>query len=301
MASLDSYFEQLRSLLPKGPAWSTEPGSTLRQLVRGLAQELFRVHLRAEELIEESDPRTTLELLSEYERNFALPEPCVQQPDTVGQRRLALTEKWTRYGQATPAYFQTLVRALGFPHAIVVEHYDSADLYKWRIDFAITGAKYWTVNDPVNGQLRTWINEYLSWWTVSDEVNKPLRDWYVEYLYCVIERTKPAHTFVEYAFVVIEPAGPPESVSATATGRTTIRVTYQAPTDTGGAPITGYRVDRSLDNMNWTVIVENTMSTALFYDDQNLAPGTTYYYRLAAINLNGPGNNSLSDSATTLS
>jgi hypothetical protein len=60
----NDYAHQLVSLLPRGPAWSRDPGSTLMRAVIGLAQYWGFVDSRAGDLLEiESDPRTTWELL----------------------------------------------------------------------------------------------------------------------------------------------------------------------------------------------------------------------------------------------
>lgn len=44
---------------------------------------------------------------------------------------------------------------------------------------------------------------------------------------------------------------------------------------------TGYTVERSVDGRNWTEVAA-TGADAIGYTDEDLAPGTTYYYRVAA-------------------
>lgn len=72
----------------------------------------------------------------------------------------------------------------------------------------------------------------------------------------------------------------PQSATATASG-TSITFSWSAPASNGGRSITSYRVQRSTDNQSFTTIL-NTASTSIV--DANLAPGVTYYYRVAAIN-----------------
>ena len=205
MPDRDSYTQQLRSLMPPGPAWASGPGTTFLQLLVAFAEELVRTHQKVLALIEESDPRTTIELLENYETVYGLPEPCIQIPDTVAQRQRALAEKWTRHGLATPQYYQDLVRSLGFPRAIVEEFYDSTNLYKWRINIITGDAAYWKVNEVVGEPILSFNvdNTYIQWWTTIDEVNKPLRQWYLEFLLCVMNKVKPAHTHFEHRFSVI--------------------------------------------------------------------------------------------------
>lgn len=64
-----------------------------------------------------------------------------------------------------------------------------------------------------------------------------------------------------------------------------ITITWSAPSSNGGTAITGYRIQRSIDaGASWTTIVADTLSTSTTYTDYNQAYGSTYYYRVAAIN-----------------
>jgi hypothetical protein len=64
-----------------------------------------------------------------------------------------------------------------------------------------------------------------------------------------------------------------------------IELTWDEVSDDGNRPVTGYVIQRSTNNINWTTLSENTNSTVRIYNDNNLTPGFTYYYRVAAINL----------------
>jgi hypothetical protein len=63
-----------------------------------------------------------------------------------------------------------------------------------------------------------------------------------------------------------------------------ITITWNEVDSDGGTPVTGYRVDRSPDGIVWTTILANSGSTSRTYTDFNLAPNSTFYYRVAAIN-----------------
>lgn len=63
-----------------------------------------------------------------------------------------------------------------------------------------------------------------------------------------------------------------------------ITISWTAPTDNGGTAVNGYKIQRSLDGTTWSTIVSNTGTTATTYTDYNQAYGSTYYYRVAAIN-----------------
>jgi hypothetical protein len=75
----------------------------------------------------------------------------------------------------------------------------------------------------------------------------------------------------------------PGTPTASSTG-TSATITWTAPADNGGKAVTSYRIQRSTDNINFSTIVASTGTTGLTYTNTGLTPGTTYYYRVAAIN-----------------
>ena len=94
--------------------------------------------------------------------------------------------------------------------------------------------------------------------------------------------------------------GAPTSLSATASGSTRIDLSWTAPGSNGGSSITGYRIEISSDGgANWTVHVATTGNPATTYSHIGLAAGTTRHYRVSAINANGAGAASNTDTATT--
>jgi hypothetical protein len=75
----------------------------------------------------------------------------------------------------------------------------------------------------------------------------------------------------------------PVSPSGTISG-VNINLSWSAPASDGGRAVTGYRIQRSTDGVTFSTLVANTLSTGTTYSDTNLTPGTTYTYRVAAIN-----------------
>lgn len=80
---------------------------------------------------------------------------------------------------------------------------------------------------------------------------------------------------------------PVVNLQAVAEGADQINLTWDAPTSDNGSPVTGYRIERSLDGTNWSVVVADTNDTDTTYTDTGRAPDTTYYYRVFAINAIG--------------
>lgn len=187
----DDYLAQLQALLPQGPAWPRDAGATLTKLLRAMADELARVDSRAGQLIDETDPRTTNELLADWERVAGLPDSCVTAAQSTAQRRAALHAKLTTLGGQSTAYFIALAASLGYTvtitefeqHTVVddVEH----PLYSHPWQFA------WQINAP---------QDTVGTLSVTDTVADPLAWWGNELLECVIRRIKPAHTHVLFAY-----------------------------------------------------------------------------------------------------
>ena len=97
-----------------------------------------------------------------------------------------------------------------------------------------------------------------------------------------------------------DPPDPPRNLTATAASSSRINLSWTAPADPAGAPVTGYRIEVSVDGgLVWNDLVENTNSTGTTYAHTGLPPVTTRHYRVSAINSVGTSNPSNLDSATT--
>ena len=87
--------------------------------------------------------------------------------------------------------------------------------------------------------------------------------------------------------------GEPRSLSATPDGlkgSTQIRLTWGAPSDDGGSSITGYRIERAVTRSGpWIIHVASTGSATTSYLHTGLAPNTTRFYRVRALNAEGHG------------
>ena len=89
----------------------------------------------------------------------------------------------------------------------------------------------------------------------------------------------------------------PTDLSATASGTTQIDLSWTAPADDGGSPITTYGIHVSPDGRtDWRTRAGNPNTT---YSQIQLAPGTTRYYRVSAANAHGHSPFSNIASATT--
>jgi fibronectin type 3 domain-containing protein len=65
-------------------------------------------------------------------------------------------------------------------------------------------------------------------------------------------------------------------------------LSWSAPTSNGGLPVTGYQIWRSV-NSSWTETLYATVGVTTSYLDSGLTNGSTYYYRIGAVNALGLG------------
>jgi uncharacterized protein YmfQ (DUF2313 family) len=187
----DDYKRQLQALLPRGAAWTREPGSVLAELLGAWGDEYARIDARADVLREEADPRTANQLLTDWERVAGLPDPCIVSEQTTPQRRFALLAKLTNAGGQSKAYFIALLLGLGFVVTIdeFLEHTvdDDNDHQLYGADWAYA----WQINAPLVSYFEL---------SVDDTAGDPLAYWSNEQLECVVNRLKPAHTIPIFAY-----------------------------------------------------------------------------------------------------
>ena len=94
----------------------------------------------------------------------------------------------------------------------------------------------------------------------------------------------------------VVPGAPTGLTAAVAAGKAQVVLSWIAPTDTGGAPITGYKIEASDDGNNPWTDVYTTTGDATGYTDEGadsngpmFEVGTTRHYRVSAINSVGTG------------
>jgi len=111
----EDYAEAFLKLLPQGQAWPKTPGSTLEGVTTGLSFYWGFVDRRAADLLEqESDPRKTIELLRDWEIAWGLPDPCLQEPLTIGERQRVLVQRMTLLGAQSRNWFRDVASWIGY-------------------------------------------------------------------------------------------------------------------------------------------------------------------------------------------
>lgn len=109
-----SYLQLLQRLLPKGKLWNRDPDSTLTKTLRAMADELARVDARSDDLLNEARSNTTEELITDFEREYRIPDDCFKVEDTIAKRQDVVNTKFKLIGRLDPLYYIGLVLNLGF-------------------------------------------------------------------------------------------------------------------------------------------------------------------------------------------
>ncbi len=167
---------KLQALMPQGAAWNRDDGTNLTDLLRALAYEYSRVKKRGLDLLEEVDPRTTAEMLSDWERVFGLPDEC-DQPETIAGRRVALLGKMRGAGDPSIANITALALELGY--VIVIDEYKRSDMFICTSD----------CTDSL------FTDQWMFVWTVTTSAGET-----DEQLECVLDNIHPLHTILVVIF-----------------------------------------------------------------------------------------------------
>ena len=232
MAVKSDYVALIKELLPPGPAWPRDDTeSTYAIVIDEIADVCASLDIQAGQLVEESDPLTCVQSFEDWEYDWGLPDECVEafssDPQTMAQRRaiLLLTTRMI-HGQSRE-FFVWLANFLG-REATVEELRDGVDPdlnFVWRVTFRDTGDyEDWGMLIDVSpgDEVEDWdllsnvTTPLVSDWdmgaiavgdvaaydqaTVQMQVTDPLASWGDALVECVINRYRPAHTTVRFAY-----------------------------------------------------------------------------------------------------
>lgn len=185
-----THAELLKRLLP--PIAYDINATVIAAELESDGKALDAAKIAADLILTEADPRTTYDLLPDWERVLGLPDVCVGQLPTIEQRRAAVVSKLTLRGGLSRAFFIALAAKLGFV-------------------ISITEYTQYSVLSPVNAELRglpwcfTWrvnapLNTVVGRFSATSGVNEPLSTWGNILLECALSRFKPAHTVVQFSY-----------------------------------------------------------------------------------------------------
>lgn len=198
----DDYRHQMQALMPRGMAWALAPMAWMTRLLAGLSEEFARIDGRVRDLIRESDPRTTVEMLTDWERAFALPDNCsnVLAPTLQGRRDDVLS-KLIGIGGQSRAYYIAVAARLGY--TIGIDEFVPFRVGRSRVGSAIY-SQDWTWVWQVNGPAVTVTDFRVG----SSRMGERLRTWGNSALECRLNQIKPAHTLIIFSYPDDNPPPP---------------------------------------------------------------------------------------------
>lgn len=186
------YTQELRALLPPGRALDDNGAGTLSQLLDGLAQELARVDASAGNLIDESIPTTTLQLLPDWERVCDLPDNCTPAGQSITARRQAVTARLLGNGTPSIPYLEDVAAQIGY--SVTVNRCHA------RRSGSLCGTSYggiaWQFTWEVHAALNTLQQRFYG----GAIYGTPYASWQNAVLECVMRQHAPAHTIVHFIY-----------------------------------------------------------------------------------------------------
>lgn len=148
------------------------------------------------DLAKEMEPDDASALLIDWERNYGLPDGCMEgEAQSSDQRRAALLAKITGLGGQSRAYFLQLAAALGYPGASISEFRpatcdDNCEAAVFGEDWRVV----WRINLPQDTAV------FIA--TCESSCDDPLQSWGNRQLECLLRRYKPADTTLHFTYGV---------------------------------------------------------------------------------------------------
>jgi uncharacterized protein YmfQ (DUF2313 family) len=192
--SVLDYLWQFQRLLPRGRIWQRGWGTVQAEDILTLLPQTVRLNQRAIDVLRETFPCTTEELLPEWEASLGLPDPCIGELDTLQQRQAAVCAKFVARGGQSADYFIQLAASIGYEITITTFRpfyasegrvdeplYDEYWAYVWQVNvFGDAGLIYFRVDE-----------------SAADE---PLVAFGNATLECLLSAAAPAHTQIIFSY-----------------------------------------------------------------------------------------------------
>lgn len=111
--SVADYTAALQALMPRGLAWPRDPDATQTQVLAALSAIYARTNARANALLVDAFPATSVELLGEWESALGVPGPLGTLDPTIPGQQAQVVAALVGLGGASVAYFIALCAGLG--------------------------------------------------------------------------------------------------------------------------------------------------------------------------------------------
>ncbi|NOG69823.1 YmfQ family protein [Roseicella sp. DB1501] len=181
------------NLLPRGRVWPRGTSSVISQVAGALTAGVVRLTDRAGNLLNETRPDTTLELLPEWEKSLGLPDPCWGTSPTLDARRSQVLARFCDGGgQSVP---RIIAYAASLGYTVTVTEYTASIAGIARAGdnlMSAAAAHTFTVNAALNT-----VRYFRAGVSTAGE---PLSSFGNDTMICEINAMKPAHTVAVFAY-----------------------------------------------------------------------------------------------------
>lgn len=108
--------DKLATYLPNDRLYQAKnrDGSNLRKILLGLAQQWLDFRGLINEVYDEYDPRSTTDLIEEWETFVGIPDSCISNKGTLEERRNNVLLKLAGINATTAKQFENVAAALGY-------------------------------------------------------------------------------------------------------------------------------------------------------------------------------------------
>jgi uncharacterized protein YmfQ (DUF2313 family) len=112
--SANDYLTAFQSTMPRGPAWTREPGAVQTITLTGLSLGMARLDADANQLLIDAFPPTAVALLPEWEASLGLPDVAAGQAPSTAKRQRAVVAKFVGQQGGSAASFRSFAAAMGY-------------------------------------------------------------------------------------------------------------------------------------------------------------------------------------------
>lgn len=197
MAKLDftaeQYYQALKQLLPPGPAWNLSDDCFFSKMLMLASLEFARLDADISTLINESDPQTASNTLTNWFHQWGVPDECYSDVTDLAELRKNLLFKIQTLGLSFPELVPLIGKFCGYENTYI----DNAELFTVAstVDASLYDAQwsnwFWTVTvDDQNQQF----------FTVDGKVNEFLSTWGNETFECLIKHYAPCHAGIIFKY-----------------------------------------------------------------------------------------------------
>lgn len=187
----ERYKQLLINLLPVGKLWEPRNQPVFDSLLNSLSDEFCRIDERVDAMLLEADPRTSTEILDDWERLVGLPDECTPLSPTEDGRRNQVVQKYTYVGGLSAAVYTFIGKQLGVNITV-------KDVFPFYAGFARVGERL--TNDfefsfRVGDRIESPLHRYG--WRFWFDVNLPQGHTVLE---CILRKLKPAHVGILFNY-----------------------------------------------------------------------------------------------------